>query len=753
MYTGKKIGILTSGGDAQGMNAATRAVVRTALSLGAQAYAITEGWAGAVLGGEGIHQMGWSDVSSIINKGGTVIGTARCDEFRERSGMRKAAKHLVQLGIDRLVAIGGDGSLSGAEEFRQEWPSLLQELVDSGEISAELAQAHPALLVVGIVGSIDNDLVGSDMTIGADSALHRIVDAIDDIAATAASHQRIFVVEVMGRNCGYLPLMAGIAGGCDYVMIPEMPPGEGWEDDMCAKLQAGRQQGRRESIVLVAEGATDQQGNRIHTQDVADAIEARLGQKPRVTILGHVQRGGHPSAYDRWMSTLLGYSAAHEVLSANIEDEARIMAVRQNRIATLPLTQAVQNTRSVRQLLKESRFDEAVATRGTSFEKMLKISEVLSTPPTMESATVENKNKRIAIIHAGGLAPGMNTAARAAVRMGLHLGYEVLGVQGSFEGLIAGSVKPLAWEDVEGWGFSGGAEIGTRRPIPSVEQFYSLGRSIENNRIDGMIVVGGYNAYLAVQKMFNERDRYPAFNIPMLLVPASIDNNLPGSELSIGCDTALNNAVWALDRMKESAEASQRCFVAETMGRSCGYLALMSGIATGAELVYLDEEEIPLDRIAKDAQMMRASFATGRRLFLVVRNEKAGGRYDMPFMATVFEQESQGAFDVRTNAVGHLQQGGDPSPFDRLLATRLMYEAMQAMDEHLQQGTNDVGYLGMAEGHITFHSIERMDREVDKNKRRPLNQWWLDLRRVIPVVSVNSGPAPSEKLPLLAITD
>lgn len=193
-----KIGLLTSGGDAPGMNAAVRAVVRSALAMGAEPYAVYEGWQGAVDGGERVKKMTWGDVGSILDKGGTIIGTARSNDFRERWGLRAAAKNLMVHGIDRMVVIGGDGTLSGTDEFRREWPGLLAELVEAGEISQEQADAHPELFVVGLVGSIDNDMVGTDTTIGADTALQRIIDAIDQISSTAASHQRTFILEVMG---------------------------------------------------------------------------------------------------------------------------------------------------------------------------------------------------------------------------------------------------------------------------------------------------------------------------------------------------------------------------------------------------------------------------------------------------------------------------------------------------------------------------------------------------------------------------
>src|SRR6478672_352209 len=211
-----RLAVMTSGGDAQGMNPAVRAVVRTALNHGAEIYAIFEGYAGLIEGGERIRSVSWDDVSSILNRGGTVIGTARSLEFRERSGRRKAVHNLLLKDIDRLIVIGGDGSLSGADLLRQEWPSLVAELLADGTIDQHMADRHPALMITGLVGSIDNDMIGTDMTIGADSALHRIVEAIDSISSTASSHQRSFVVEVMGRHCGYLAPMSALAGGADY---------------------------------------------------------------------------------------------------------------------------------------------------------------------------------------------------------------------------------------------------------------------------------------------------------------------------------------------------------------------------------------------------------------------------------------------------------------------------------------------------------------------------------------------------------
>lgn len=235
---GKAIAVLTSGGDAQGMNAAVRAVVRMGLYVGAKVYFIHEGYQGMVDGGENIEEASWESVSSMLQVGGTVIGSARCKEFRSHEGRLKAAHNLVLQGITNLCVIGGDGSLTGANLFREEWSGLLTELVDQGLIEADAVQKYSALHIVGMVGSIDNDFCGTDMTIGTDSALHRIIEVVDAIMTTAQSHQRTFVLEVMGRHCGYLALVSALACGADWVLIPEMPPEDGWEDKMCKKLSA-----------------------------------------------------------------------------------------------------------------------------------------------------------------------------------------------------------------------------------------------------------------------------------------------------------------------------------------------------------------------------------------------------------------------------------------------------------------------------------------------------------------------------------
>jgi 6-phosphofructokinase 1 len=735
----KSLAVLTSGGDAPGMNAAVRAVVRTALSRGAEMYAIYEGYQGMVAGEECIRKMTWDAVGGILHQGGTVIGSARCSEFRTREGRRQAAKNLVAHGIDGLIVIGGDGSLTGADIFRQEWPELLAELVKAGEISQEEADAHPQLALVGLVGSIDNDMFGTDMTIGADTALHRITEAVDAIGSTAASHQRTFVVEVMGRHCGYLALMSALATGANWVLIPENPPEvQDWEEAMCRSLRAGREIGRRHSIVIVAEGAHDRQGNLITSGYVKQVLEERLGEDVRVTILGHVQRGGSPSAFDRYLSTVLGYAAVDQILSATPQSEPQLVGIRQHDIRHSPLMDCVAQTRQVAEVIAAQEYARAMVMRGgsfaDSFDTLRTLIRAQPNPPEPGQ-----RQLRLAVLHSGGPAPGMNTAVRAAVRLGIDRGHTMLAVRHGFQGLIDGDVQEMDWMSVSGWVSRGGAELGTTRKIPEGADFYLIARQLEAHKIDGLLMIGGWSGYQATFQLYSRRDDFPAFEIPIICLPASINNNLPGSELSIGADTALNSIITNVDKIKESAVASRRCFVVEVMGRDCGYLALMTGLATGAERAYLPEEGVSLADLQVDVAGLVEGFAHGKRLGLMIRNENVDPLYTTEFMSALFEKEGGELFDVRQAILGHVQQGGNPSPFDRIQATRLATDCIDFLIEEGDKRSPRVAAIGLQEGRVEFTGLEDLPRLVEKGVQRPREQWWLEIR---PIAKIMAQPGP-----------
>jgi 6-phosphofructokinase 1 len=739
--TKKQIAVLTSGGDAQGMNAAVRAVVRTALDQGAEVYAIYEGYQGMVAGGERIRKMDWDSVGGILQLGGTMIGAARSPAFMTREGRRTAAQNLIEHGIDGLIVIGGDGSLTGANVFRQEWPSLVNELLESGEINAETAAIYPNLSIVGLVGSIDNDFHGTDMTIGADSALHRITEAVDAITSTAASHQRTFVVKVMGRNCGYLALMGALATGADWVLIPEAPPDvDDWQKVMADRLRAGRAAGRRDSIVVLAEGARDRHGNYIGSSDVQRALEEQLGEEVRVTVLGHVQRGGRPSAFDRTLGTFMGVEAVQTILNTKPEDEPVVIGIKNNRMTRIPLMECIQKTQAVTEAIAAKDYERAMDLRSSSFKDAFRTLKTMvrALPHPVEPG---QKRYRIAVLNAGAPAPGMNTAARAAIRLGLDQGHIMLGVRNGFDGLAEGEVEEMKWMSTSGWATQGGSLLGTNRLVPKGSDLYSMARVIEDQHIDALLIIGGWTAYEAAHILLSNRSNFPAFDLPIICLPASINNNLPGSELSIGADTALNSIVDAVDKIKQSAVATRRCFVVEVMGHYCGYLALMSGMATGAERVYMHEEGITLRDLQVDVEKLTQGFSSGKRLGLMIRNEYANPIYTTHFICALFEEEGKDVFDVRPAILGHLQQGGDPSPFDRIQASRLARLCLEFLIEECNNRGNRSAFIGLQNGKIQFHDMRDFERMVVGEYQRPREQWWLALQ---PIARLLAQHGPSQ---------
>ena len=610
----KRLGVLTSGGDAPGMNPAVRAVVRAALNQGADVFAIYEGYQGMIDGGDSIRPMDWGSVGGILHRGGTVIGSARCQEFRTPEGRLKAVRNLLIHDIDSLIVIGGDGSLTGANLLRQEWQDHVAALLESGDITPQQAAEHPFLAIAGMVGSIDNDMYGTDMTIGADSALHRIIYATDALSSTAASHQRTFIVEVMGRHCGYLALMGAIASGADFALIPESPPNvDDWEGKMCEILESGLAEGRRDSIVLIAEGAVDRKGNPISSDYVRQVLQDKMGEDVRVTVLGHVQRGGSPTAFDRILSTRMGIEAVNAAMDATADDEPALIGIIQNKITRLPLMECVSTNQSINAAIRSQDFDKAMELRGPFFQSSFKILRTLVRafphPPKPGQ-----KQLRIAIVNAGGPAPGMNAAVRAAVRLSLDQGHIPVGVKRGFRGLRDGEFVEYHWMDVDGWAAIGGSELGTSRKIPKASDYYAMARQLEDHEIDAILIIGGWAGYESAINMYNERRSFPAFNIPIVCVPATINNNLPGADFSIGSDTAINSITEVVDKIKQSAVASNRCFVVEVMGRYCGYLALMSALATGAERTYIHEEGVTLRDLQKDIEYLNDGFRHGKRV-------------------------------------------------------------------------------------------------------------------------------------------
>jgi len=318
----KKIGVLTSGGDSPGMNAAIRSVVRTCAYHNIECVGIYRGYQGMIEGD--FKEMGPRSVNNIINKGGTILKSARSKEFMTAEGRKKAFESLTKAGIDAFVVIGGDGSFTGAEIFNSEYD----------------------FPVIGIPGTIDNDIFGTSHTLGFDTALNTVVDCIDKIRDTASSHNRLFLVEVMGRDAGHIALNAGIGAGAEEILIPEENLGL---DRLLESLRKSKASGKSSSIVVIAEG--DKIGKNVF--ELKDYIEENFPEYDiRVSVLGHMQRGGSPSCFDRVLASRLGVKAVESILEGKSN---YMVGILNDKVALTPLEQAIKGHSEIdRDLLRVS---------------------------------------------------------------------------------------------------------------------------------------------------------------------------------------------------------------------------------------------------------------------------------------------------------------------------------------------------------------------------------------------------------------
>ncbi len=309
----KKIGVFTSGGDAPGMNAAIRAVVRTAITYGAEVYGILRGYDGMIY--DDFIELKSQNVSNILQRGGTILKSARSMEFKTIEGRKKAFENLQKHGIEALVAIGGDGTFTGAQIFSQEFN----------------------IPIIGVPGTIDNDLYGSDSTIGYDTAMNTVVEAVDRLKDTADSHNRLFFVEVMGRDAGFIALNTGIATGAEGILIPEV---DTTVNDLKITLKTNMKKGKTSGIIIVAEG--DQSGGAYEMARKVKEIDNTYNT--RVTVLGHVQRGGAPTLADRILASKLGFYAVEGLFLGKTN---YMVGIQNNEVVYVPLEKAIKNNSEI----------------------------------------------------------------------------------------------------------------------------------------------------------------------------------------------------------------------------------------------------------------------------------------------------------------------------------------------------------------------------------------------------------------------
>ena len=362
---------------------------------------------------------------------------------------------------------------------------------------------------------------------------------------------------------------------------------------------------------------------------------------------------------------------------------------------------------------------------------------------------------RIAIIHVGAPAGGVNAATRAAVAYCLTRGHTPIAIHNGFAGFARhhddkpqGSVRPFDWLEVDGWASKGGSEIGMNREIPSESGMDLIADLFKLYKFDGLFIIGGFEAFHALSQLRRAREKYPSFRIPMTLLPATISNNVPGTEYSIGSDTCLNELVRYCDTIKQSASASRRrVFVIETQGGRSGYIATLAGLSVGAVAVYTPEEGISISMLAADIEHLKSVFAhdsgQSRAGRLILINEKASKVYNAKLIADMIREEARDRFESRDSIPGHVQQGGVPSPMDRTRAVRLAIKCIEhlesvghASEEEISNNLMSATVIGIRGAKVVFSPMKEVEEnETDWPNRRPKNEFWTPLKAVVDTLS------------------
>lgn len=466
----------------------------------------------------------------------------------------------------------------------------------------------------------------------------------------------------------------------------------------------------------------------------------RLGLDTRVTTLGHTQRGGRPCAYDRILPTLQGVEAVDALLESTPDTPSYMIGISENKITRIPLMEAVRMTHQVAEAIKNKDFDQAIALRDPEFRECLE-GFFATSIKEKEPKLPEDQRMTVAIMHVGAPAGGMNAATRAAVRYCIRQGHKPLAINNGFPGLLDDNVHKLSWLGVDNWMTRGGSELGTNRKLPDID-LGGVAAKFQQYNFHALIMIGGFEAFSSLRVLESGRKHYPAFNIPMVHLPATISNNVPMTEFSLGSDTSLNALVDACDAIRQSASASRnRVFVVETQGGKCGYLATMGALATGACIVYTPEKGIDLDMLKNDVKFLKKRYsldtkgkAEGR---LVIRNEVASSVYTTDMITKMFKEEGGSLFDSRMASLGHTLQGGVPSPMDRARAVRLSLKCMAFIERHhqelLKQGRvkqaspDSAAVITIQGSSVKWVPVLEMVEHADLANRRGKNEHWTPL--------------------------
>lgn len=691
----KKIAVLTSGGDAPGMNAAIKGIVRSACNRGWEVFGVRDGYKGLVEGGDLIFPLNWDDVERFSREGGTFLGSARFTRLKGDSpealeSKKNALLNLLGLGVTGLVVIGGDGSLRGAQ--------ALYSYLKNGETCIP-EMKDMCLSIVGIPGSIDNDVALTDMSLGTDTTLNTIVECIDKLRDTAASHKRVIIVEVMGRLRGYLAIMSGLATGADKVLIREESVSMDELHTMLHDLEASFDQGQKAGIIVRSEGAL------FSTRFIKETIDVLLkaDREVRETVLGHLQRGGTPTCFERVLGLRMGMNAVQTLRKD--PSEPRLIVLRDNTTKAEPLDTALDKMDSP--LFRDN--------LSVNAKHAFSLGSRLENPPREAS-----QEKRIAILTEGENISGMNMAIRAVSRLAINQGIEVIGIKGGFQGLVKGlpSVLDIEWGMLEMKGIllKAGTLLGVSSKWITKEDLSDIKDDISKLRIDGLITIGNERAFQLSRKTA------PMLALPIVGIPATLNCDIHGTDWSIGMDSASNDLMKSIDRLVDTAHVKKKICVIHVKGDNCTCLVKQVALAGGVDQWIIQEgpdtysDEALKELIREKVQKLKRFLDMGKNFATMIFS--SNGHKNSKKTLKVIEQAMRDVgidLDITVVPLETDQGGVIPAAFDRVIAGRLGEKAFSRLMEKIEikDGSFDmVGIRGKEIHAAPYHGSEESEDSV-----------------------------------------
>ncbi|KAI5171147.1 6-phosphofructokinase 1 [Nematocida sp. LUAm3] len=654
----KIIGVLTSGGDAPGMNSVIWSIVKAAARNGVKVLGIHNGFSG-LLTGE-IEEIYEETAYQNMHLGGTFLKSARCKEFLSAEGRRKAIENLKSNSIDALIVIGGDGSMKGA---------------------GKLAEEFPELSVVFIPGSIDNDIPGTD-SLGAATAMHRIIEAIDCIECTMVSHRRGFVLEVMGRDCGWLALASAVSTDASYVVLPEYPLEPNWKADLQRRLSSGCSSC---TYVILSEGAKYSTGERVSASHIKDAME-EIGIETRTSVLGHTQRGGAPCAADRLIAPTLGVAATEVALS---RQGAYAVYINNTTEKVLDLFDAIERAEKASSSLKAPTEKVIRAIRGKEFIEMYRaLMHIEETP----------KHKEVFLVTTvGALGAGAENIIKNLEKYSKMYNKEIHSIS-----------KHQYFHKRNS------------RGKPTDQDFLSLQEHISSFSPSALVLIGGLDAVA-------EAKRLSSFIERIYVIPCTVSNNVPGTFVSVGAETALDTITALCDNLKMNSTKGIS-YLVEVFGSACGYLSISAALGVGAIDCYFPEETCILKKLARSVKSLNRYFSKSGTPQLIIRGNGAMKGVCNETVAKILETDGNGKFVVRHCALGHAQKGNRATAMDRLRAAKLSLYALKAT----KQGAY---IIGLKQGAVGTTALSDALEEINHEKRRMKRASWLEMARTYRVLN------------------